>query len=163
MMSSNRQPIRNSLRRSGFTLAEVVIVVLIMSLAASVTIPRWANAVQSRRVFNAATRIAADLNRAQSAAYHRSASITVTFAVSSSQYTLGSITNMDRKSQTSTTVDLTIDPYLSKLTSVSFGGATSVTYSGFGLPTNGGTIVVSSGGYSKTVTVDANSGKANVQ
>lgn len=157
----NRADIPQS--RSGFTLAEMVIVVLIAGVATAIALPRWGTVLETYRVQNAASRIVCDLNRAQSAAYNRSTSITVTFSVSGSQYTVAGVTDMDHKSQSNYTVVLSAAPYQSQIQSAAFGSGATITYNGYGLPSAGGTVVVYAGSYSKTVSVDAATGKAVVQ
>ena len=143
-----------------FTLTELTAVLLLISILTVVAAPKWTASLQQLRVSNAANRIVADLARAQSAAYSSSASKTITFTVSSSQYTVSGTTSLNLGAAPYV-VDLTVDPFKSTLVSV--WGQTStqtLTFNGFGLPGRGGNIVVSCGGLQKTIVVDANSGSA---
>jgi hypothetical protein len=62
-------------------------------------------------------------------------------------------------------VSLSSAPYYSTLGTVSFGGAgaTSVTFNGYGVPDNAGTIVVRSGNVTRQISVDADTGIASVR
>lgn len=150
-------------RRAGFTLPEVVITVMLMAIVSAIALPRWSTALQKQRVIQAANRLAADLTRAQTAAYGSSTAKTVTFTVGSSQYAISGIAPL-RGATGSYTILLTDDPYLSTLVSV-WGqtGTQTITFNGYGLPDKGGSIVVSAGGNQKTIVVDAATGTAVVQ
>ena len=80
----------------GFTLLELVIVLLITAVLTAVALPKWAGALQSFRASTAASRIAADSAIAQSAAYSSSTSKTVSFSVGDSQYTLDGVAPLKR-------------------------------------------------------------------
>ncbi len=136
---------------------------LILSILVAVAAPRWSQALKTFRVQNAAARIAADLARAQAAAYNSSAPKTVTFAVATSQYVVGGVTPLNRSSGTYQ-VQLNDAPYYSALVAV-WGqtGTQTITFNGYGLPDKGGSIVVVSGAMQKLVVVDALTGRASVQ
>src|ERR1700749_5144432 len=97
-----RRRSRSGRRRRGFTLVEMVIVVLFLGIVSAVAVPRFAVSLQKYGMTNAANRIVADLARAQAGAYSSSAPITVTFTVSSSQYQLAGIKSQDHPSGTYT-------------------------------------------------------------
>ncbi len=149
--------------RAGFTLPEVLITVLMMSILSAIALPRWAASLQKQRVIQAANRVVADLTRAQSAAYGSSASKTVTFTVSTSQYLVSGVTPLNRASGTYIVV-LSDDPYRCTLVSV-WGqtGTQTITFNGYGLPDKGGNIVIAAAGIQKTVVVDAATGTAVIQ
>jgi prepilin-type N-terminal cleavage/methylation domain-containing protein len=149
--------------RVGFSLIELSIVVVIMSILAAVALPRWSDSLHSFRAANAASRIAADLSLARSAAYSSSTSRTVTFDVSAGLYTVEGVTPLNH-STGPYVVTLADDPYRSRLVSVwGLTGQQSITFDGYGRPNTGGTIVIASGNLQKSIVVNANSGTAVVQ
>jgi prepilin-type N-terminal cleavage/methylation domain-containing protein len=149
--------------RVAFSLIELSIVVVIMSILAAVALPRWSDSLNSFRAANAASRIAADLALARSAAYSSSTSTTMTFDVSADQYTIEGITSLNH-STGPYVVALADDPYKSRLVSVwGLTGQQSITFDGYGRPNAGGTIVIASGNLQKSIVVNANSGTAVVQ
>ncbi|MDP1797174.1 MAG: prepilin-type N-terminal cleavage/methylation domain-containing protein [Planctomycetaceae bacterium] len=149
--------------RAGFTLPEVLIAVLLMSILSAIALPRWSASLQQQRVIQAANRVAADLTRAQSAAYGSSAPKTVTFTVGTSQYLVSGIAPLHRGTGAYIVV-LTDDPYRCTLVSV-WGqtGTQTITFNGYGLPDKGGSIIVAAAGIQKTIVVDAATGTAVVQ
>ena len=58
-------------------------------------------------------------------------------------------------------VDLKADPYAATIVSASFGGQPTLTFDMYGGVSSGGSVVVQAGGTQKTITVDANTGKAS--
>ncbi|WP_197169351.1 GspH/FimT family pseudopilin [Novipirellula galeiformis] len=149
--------------RPGFSLIEVTIVMVILSIMVAVAAPRWVASLQRYRVANAANRLVADLKRAQLTAFRSSTTKTVTFDVSRGQYTLGDVKPLERPSG-DYVVTLSEAPYKSSLISVWGGtGTQTITFDGFGIPDKGGNIIVASGNLERTITVDAISGTAVIQ
>jgi Tfp pilus assembly protein FimT len=150
--------------RSGVTLLDLVIVIAILAVLGAIAMPRYSLAVARYRVAAAGQRIAADLALAQTVGKTTSAGQAVSFSVASNNYQLTGYTNpLGGTSSGSYTVNLSATPYNATLVSASFNSTTQVTFNRFGTPDNGGSIVVSVGGYQKTITVDGNTGKVTVQ
>ncbi|QYU70898.1 GspH/FimT family pseudopilin [Leptolyngbya sp. 15MV] len=139
----------------GFTLLEVMLVVLIAGLMAGIAWPRYAASLAEYRADAAARRFAADLNLVKSHARLTSASQTLVVA-SVSTYTLPGLRPLDGSAGTYA-VDLSSDHYASTLTLppsiVSVGG--TVRFDAMGSPAVPGSIIIRSGPARRTVTIDA--------
>jgi hypothetical protein len=86
----------------------------------------------------------------------------VEFRLSQDGYVLAGIAPLDpHRSQY--TVDLSARPYGAKLVSVEFGGDSAIEFDGWGLPDSGGTVTLSVGAMQRTISVDAETGKATIQ
>lgn len=145
-------------RSRGFSLIELVCVIATIAIISAIALPHWSAAVQDQQMNSALRRITNDLALAQSRANYGSTSVTVSFSPSTSSYQIVGMPDPDRPAQTYT-VNLSASPYYSTLSSVSFGGSTSLAFDGYGTPLAGGTIVVTQGSTSRTLNVDATSGR----
>lgn len=142
-------------RRRGFSLVELVIVLLILSILASVAAPRYVGALASFRATATAMRVAADLEMARREAKRTSADQTVEFYPAQERYVLAGMADLDRPGDTyEVFVD---DPaYSATLVSATFGPGSDVTFNRFGQPDNAGSVVVQSGNRQRQINVDAN-------
>ena len=155
-----RQVTRN---RRGFTLAELVIVVLVIGIMTAVAAPKYADSLARFRVKAAAKRIAADLNYSRSQAKATGVSKNIQFSVGANNYILTGLEDLNHPGQ-SYQVNLSDTGHPASLSSADFGsGGTMVTFDFRGRPDNGGTVVVQSGGYTASVVVDGDWGEAVVQ
>jgi len=143
----------------GFTIVEIIIVVVIISIAALVAVPMMSSAgsVQLRA---AANMVLADLEYAKSMAISRGQNYSVEFDINTESYCV--------KDQTDTVIEhpVTRKPYVisfkndSRLNrvdiiSANFSGIASVTFDCLGSPVNnGGDVVLQAGGNTSTVTVE---------
>jgi len=147
-----------SATRQGFSLLEVVLVLVIIAIAAAIAVPRHAAAVARYRAENAARRVAADLVRARSLARQTSSDQTVVFDPAADAYTLVGFDDPDHPGR-SYTVALSGRPYHATLTGATFGEGAGVTFDGFGAAQVGGTVTVAVGDYTWTVSVNGESGE----
>lgn len=150
-----------SLRRriAGFSLMEVVIALAIgMVLATSVGVGYYGRTLARRRLDAAAMRLIADVHLAQQQAVQTSAAKTMIFSASS--YSVAGIQHLDRSINTYT-VDLAAEPYLARIGVVNLGGDNEIVFDLYGAPDSGGQISLSVGDYAKTVTIDAQTGRAS--
>jgi prepilin-type N-terminal cleavage/methylation domain-containing protein len=138
----------------GFTLVELTVYLVLTAVIATIGLPRYAGALRNFRCIQAATRVMADLAAAQWAARSTSTStgVTVTFDLPNAAYAAPGVA-----------VSVSDPPYNATLLAASFNGAAAVTFDRYGQPSSGGTVVVAVGASQRTVTVDANTGKASVQ
>jgi type II secretory pathway pseudopilin PulG len=154
-------------RRTGrlapaFSLIEAVIVLLIIGIISAIAAPRYANALARQRVDAAARRIVADLSVAQRQAKSASMTQTVDFDLTDNLYRLLGMQHLDHASR-EYQVLLSQEPYQVTIVSADFSGTMKVRFDGYGVPDTGGTVVIQAGQYQKTISVDADTGRATVQ
>lgn len=77
----------------GFTLVEVLVVIILMAIVFGIASSTWFSVVEGRRVDSATNQLAADLRQAHSKATNRLAPQTVTMASGSSEYTMTGVAN----------------------------------------------------------------------
>jgi type II secretory pathway pseudopilin PulG len=148
-------------RYTAFSILELVMVTIILAIVAAIAAPRYANAVALQRVEAAAQRVANDLALAQRRARFSSTSQTVNFDVDGEFYVVPGMQDPDHPSK-AYTVPLSDDPYAASIVSADFAGTTSVTFDGYGVPDNSGTIVIQSNTRRKTITVHGVTGRATI-
>ena len=146
-------------RRRAFTIIELVIVILIMSVLAAVAAPAFLDSLLFHRVETAARRVKADIDYARQRARLTSATQSVTFA--SATYTLSGAKGLDNPSKTYT-VNLQRSPYLLDSAAANFAGTQAISFDGYGTPTSGGAIVLKAKTHQCTVTVDSVTGTTTI-
>ncbi|MBL8876503.1 MAG: prepilin-type N-terminal cleavage/methylation domain-containing protein [Phycisphaerae bacterium] len=157
-----RTPCRAGRSGRAFTLFELIVVLSITAILASVVAPKYASAVARYRLDSAARRIAADIEQAKALARTSGTTQTVAFTPSTGTYSIvGYITGASRTSDYS--VRLGQPPYSVTLQSASFGGMPDLRLGPFALPADGGSIVVRSGTETRTIAIDASSGAVTIQ
>jgi prepilin-type N-terminal cleavage/methylation domain-containing protein len=151
-------------RWPGFTLIELILVVIIVAVLSTIAIPRYMNSQMKYRADAAARRVAADLQVAQTRARIRSTPQTVTFSLANSSYTLDGMPNPDHPASTYT-VGLPEAPYGATLVTVNFNGTATIGFDQYGMPipATGGTAAVRVGDQQRTISVEANTGRVSVQ
>ena len=143
------------------SLLELVTVLTIIGVMAAIGAPRYANSLAVYRTQAAAKRVAADLALARSRARTTSVGQTIAFNVAGSAYTVSGAKGLD--GQAAYAVALSAEPYAATIVSAAFNATTSLSFDRYGQPASGGSVVVRSGGFTKTVVVDAVTGLASVQ
>lgn len=152
-------------RAKGFSLAELIVVVLIMAIMAGMAIP-YVSDTDDMEATSAARMLACDLQYAQNVAITTQTPITVTFSTSEESYALskasGMIINPMNKS------DYRIDFSSQRgfesvdLYSANFGGGCSVTFDELGAPDNAGKVVIQVGSHLYEINVAAATGRVTV-
>jgi Tfp pilus assembly protein FimT len=142
-------------------LVELVITCLICAILAAAAGPKYLNAYHRYRVDAAAQRIKTDVEFARQMAITRSQPHTVSFDAAADTYVLLGVVNPDRTG-TAYTVDLAGVPYELDMTVATFGGSPDLVFDHHGQPTSGGTVTVKVGPFQKTVTINADTGRASV-
>ncbi len=144
-----------------FSLVELTMAMAIMGILAAIAMPRYARAISRYRAGAAAHRIAHDIAQVQSVARMTSTSQTIAFQ--SDRYQMNNVRDMD-SAATNSTVMLRAEPYLASLSAVTLtGGASAITFDGYGQPGCAGSLTVQSGTSSRIVVIDGVTGKASVQ
>lgn len=148
--------------RGGFSLLELVIVIAIAAILASVAIPRYGKANQRYRTEMAAKKIVADFGYARRRANISSSAQSIDFDISNEQYQIPGAKDL-RTGAGVYTIVLSAAPYQAKIVSADFNGDSRVIFDGYGAPDSGGTIVVGVGDYTRTIVLNADSGRAEIQ
>lgn len=154
-------------RTYGFTLVEVIVVVLILAICAAVVVPNVVG-TSDMQATSAARMIAADLEYAQSLAITTQDPVTVVFDSSAEQYLLRYANESDPLVHPITHSDY-VTNFASRrgferldVVSATFGGGSSVTFDELGAPDNAGTVVLQAGPHVYQVTVATATGKVTV-
>lgn len=146
----------------GFSLVELVIVLVIVSTLSAIAIPRFSNSLAIRRVDAAARRISADLDLAQQHAMTASTSQEVRFVASNDPgYTLVGMRHLDHSAE-EYAVSRTRDLNGAEGVAIDFGGDQVVVFDIYGRPDSGGTVQIRVGDQSRTIAVDAETGLVSV-
>lgn len=148
--------------RLGFSLIELVLVLVIVAIMAGVAVPRFTGSNTRLRSAAVAQRIAADLAAARGRARSLSTSQTVIFNLVANTYELPGLQSLDRAASPYV-VELSNEPYKATVVSADFAGAPQIIFDGYGHPDNGGSVVVRVGEVLKTIVVDPQTGMASVQ
>jgi prepilin-type N-terminal cleavage/methylation domain-containing protein len=149
------------MNRRAFTLLELSVVLVLISILAVVALPRFINSAARHRLDAAAIRIVADLSMAQQQARTTSASQTLEFVLADHAYRFPGVTDIDHPGSVYQ-VQLSAEPYQAALVSADFGGDAVIIFDGYGNPDSGGSVVIQVGDEQRTITVDAQTGRATV-
>jgi type II secretory pathway pseudopilin PulG len=156
------QPYRPKSGATGFSLAELVIAFVIVLTFAGIAIPRFGNSIALQRVEAAARRISNDLVYARQHAMTTSTNQEVRFAAANDPgYTLVGMQHLDRSAD-EYAVSAARDLDGAEGLSIDFGGDLSVIFDIYGKPDSGGTVQIRVGIHDRTITLDAETGRASI-
>lgn len=154
-----------SSNRCGFTLVELIVVMVIMAIAAAIVIPSMAS-TQGVEATSAARMVAADLEYAQNVAITYQDPVTVTFNSGGESYSLSNTSGplIHPMTKAAYIVDFSARNEFQRLDVVSatFGGGPTVTFDELGTPDNPGNVTLQVGPHAYQVTVGAATGKVTV-
>ncbi len=146
----------------GFTIIEILIVVVILAIAALTAIPMMSSAgsVQVRSVANM---MAADLEYAKSLAITKGQNYRVVFDTSSESYQIkdqsGTTISHPVKKGFNYAIDLQAEGLgRVDITGADFSGAQQVEFDYLGSPDSGGSVTIEGGGVTATISVEAVTG-----
>ena len=149
-------------RRWAFSLAELICVIVIISIITAIAAPRFSNSLALQHIEAAGRRIVVDLAFAQRQAKSSNASQTVRFDPVAGRYLLIGMPHPDHAAR-EYGVSLQEEPYRATLVSADFGGDQEIIFDVFGVPDSGGSVVIRVGNHVRTIVVDADTGKATAQ
>jgi len=150
-------------RGGGFTVAEMLIVIVIIAITAMIAIPMMSSAA-GVQIRSAASIIAADLEYAKSMAISRGQNYSVVFDKNTETYSIkdqnGNVIPHPVKKGFDYIMDFKNDGRLNKvdITDVNFNATSSVQFDCLGSPDNGGTISLQAKGVTATVSVESVTG-----
>lgn len=143
--------------RRGFTIMELVVVLLVMGIVAATATPSFYVSLQYHELETAARRVVLDLEQARHTAQVKSETQTLTFT-SATTYTLSpGIASLKSAGETYQ-VNLAGPPYELDSVTLNLGGATAVSFDGYGSTAASGTIVLARGNRTRTVTLNGTAG-----
>ncbi|MHC4581204.1 MAG: prepilin-type N-terminal cleavage/methylation domain-containing protein [Planctomycetota bacterium] len=149
-------------RGRGFSMLELVIVLAIMTTLAAIAAPRYQESIIRYRADLAARRVAADLELAQATAKAKGSAQTVIINESTDTVVLSGRPGLDPH-VTEYWTELSESPYRADVTESSFLDDNSIIFDGWGIPDSGGHAIVQVGSETRTINVDADTGKATIQ
>jgi prepilin-type N-terminal cleavage/methylation domain-containing protein len=144
----------------GFSLVELVLVICIMAVVASMAVPRFANSLMRNRVEAAARRIVSDLSFAQRHARLASASQPVLFG-SKNHYSLPGLADPDHPAS-EYEVRLDEPPYEVSIRDVNLGDDEEIVFDAYGVPNTGGSLVVQAGDHARMISIAEGTGQTTV-
>jgi len=147
--------------RAGFSILELVVVLLIMGIVAAAATPSFYLSLRHHALETAARRVKLDLEQARHAARMKSQSQSLSFTNATTYALSSGVVSLKNSGQTYT-VDLSKAPYELSGVTVNLGGPTAVSFDGYGNASVGGTIVLALGNQTRTVTLNSTNGQVTI-
>ena len=156
---------RRFCRPPGFTLLEVIVLVVVLGIVAAVVVPYMASA-GDLEVISAARLVATDLQYAQNVAITTQVPVTVAYNTSGEAYVLSNTSGplIHPITKASHTVDFASQPGFSRsdIVSANFGGNAAVTFDALGTPDHAGAVTLQAGPHVYRVEVAGITGRVTV-
>jgi prepilin-type N-terminal cleavage/methylation domain-containing protein len=149
-------------QRPAFTLLELLCVLIVLSMIATMAVPRYASAIAESRAAAAVRRITTDLGLAQRQAKFTGTAKTVHFDPALDKYYIEGMSDPDHPSLLYQ-VFVGDEPYNTAVVSADFNGDGDIIFDGFGIPDSGGMVVIQTGDYRKELTIAEQTGRVTVQ
>ena len=160
-MTAHRQH-RVPFQRCGATFVDLVIAALIIGILAAAGVPKMSDALlRSRERQEPHSEFRPTSGGARQRAMSQSTTQVVRFPPGDPSYTLVGVTDLEHSGQPYTVI-LGESPYQAELVSVDAGGDDEFAFDRFGQPDSAVTVVVASGAFQKTVTVDSETGLVSI-
>lgn len=148
-------------RRGGFTLVELVIVLIVMATIAGLALPAYGGAVARYRLESAVYHLQNDSYWALAHARAAGVSINVRFDPAIHSVTFSNLPHRTIANDNHV-LDLRAHPMEAVINTADFDGRLQYNISGFGLPDSGGTVVLRNGSGSRTLHYNATTGMVSV-
>ena len=159
-LRNSHHPRLGETRLRGFTLIELVIVLLIISVLAGMAIPTFFDSLLFHQVESAARRVKSDLELSCRAARQTSSPHSITF--SGGTYSLSTAIKALDNPHDEYVVDLLAAPFHLERVTADFEGELSVSFDGYGAPTRGGTVELECKSLKCIIKLDAVTGEVTI-
>ncbi|MEO1007658.1 MAG: GspH/FimT family pseudopilin [Planctomycetota bacterium] len=148
--------------RRAFSLTELVIVLVVISVAAGLALPAYSSATGRYRAHGGAQQLVADLDRAAAHARTTATQVDVAFLSAPDRVEFSGLP--DRlDAAVDHVLQLEGDPFSVRLVTADFGGSAAFTLNELGVPSSGGTIELDGGGRKWILDVDPTTGEASIR
>ncbi len=132
----------------GFSLLELVLVLVIIATVSGIALPRMSNSADISRANQAIDRIEATLEKARATARSRSRNVSVRIKADNEQVKTSLVSG-----STLSKFYLDFSPYDANVVATTFGNDETIIFNGFGMHDDGGTVSITVGSTSRTLTI----------